>query len=49
MLIWGGINFKKYILFVTGIKIKVKIMKSGYQEMGLKKNGCSRNNIHSMK
>ena len=37
VLIWGGINLKKYILFVTGIKMKGTVIKAGHKEMGAKK------------
>ncbi|SIS47997.1 hypothetical protein SAMN05421766_102200 [Zobellia uliginosa] len=35
LLIWGGIHFRKYFLFVTGIKMKGTVTKAEYKEQGI--------------
>ncbi|MGJ8716564.1 MAG: hypothetical protein ACSHXG_15805 [Maribacter stanieri] len=37
MLIWGGINLKKYIFFTTGIKIKGTVTKAVYKDQGVRR------------
>lgn len=32
MLIWGGVNFRKYLLYVTGIKLKGTVIKVKLKE-----------------
>lgn len=37
LLIWGGINFNKYILFVTGTKMKGTVIRAKYKEHGVRR------------
>ena len=37
MLVWGGINFRKYLLFITGIKMKGTVIQAGYKEQGIRR------------
>ncbi|WP_273274797.1 DUF3592 domain-containing protein [Maribacter polysiphoniae] len=37
MLVWGGINFRKYLLFITGIKMKGTVTQAGYKEQGIRR------------
>ncbi|WP_396634659.1 hypothetical protein [Maribacter sp. R86514] len=37
MLIWGGINLKKYIFFTTGIKIKGTVIKAVCKDQGVRR------------
>jgi len=37
MLIWGGINLRKYMLFIAGVKTKGTVTKAGYKEQGVRR------------
>lgn len=36
LLVWGGIEFRKYILFITGIKMKGNVTKAELRKHGIR-------------